>query len=186
VKEQIAWYKKYRALLQYGRFYRLSEEGGNRTRWMVANTDFSEMIVLDFQALNKSNIGPEVLKIPFARPDFDYEFTSRIQKVPIRDFGSLINMVSPIALKADGKIRKVIDENVMLTSRDEHCLVSGDVLAYGGIRLNPQFCGTGFTADVRVLGDFGSRLYHIVRIVREDQVEEKAEEPKGKRKRKKA
>ena len=186
VKEQIAWYKKYRALLQYGRFYRLSAEGGNRTRWMVANTDFSEMIVLDFQALNKSNIGPEVLKIPFARPDFDYEFTSRIQKVPIRDFGSLINMVSPIALKADGKIRKVIDENVMLTSRDEHCLVSGDVLAYGGIRLNPQFCGTGFTADVRVLGDFGSRLYHIVRIVREDQVEEKAEEPKGKRKRKKA
>jgi alpha-galactosidase len=186
VKEQIAWYKKYRALLQYGRFYRLSAEGGNRTRWMVANTDFSEMIVLDFQALNKSNIGPEVLKIPFARPDFDYEFTSRIQKVPIRDFGSLINMVSPIALKADGKIKKVIDENVMLTSRDEHCLVSGDVLAYGGIRLNPQFCGTGFTADVRVLGDFGSRLYHIVRIVREDQVEEKAEEPKGKRKRKKA
>ena len=149
---------------------------------MVANTDFSEMIVLDFQALNKSNIGPEVLKIPFARPEFDYEFTSRIQKVPIRDFGSLINMVSPITLRADGKIKKVIDDNIMLTSRDEHCIVSGDVLAYGGIRLNPQFCGTGFTADVRVLGDFGSRLYHIVRIGKEDKegkVEEKAEEQKG-------
>ena len=69
-----------------------------------------------------------------------------------------------------------------MTSRDEHCLVSGDVLAYGGVRLNPQFCGTGFTADVRVLGDFGSRLYHIVRIekeVKEDKAEGKAEEQKG-------
>ena len=76
-------------------------------------------------------------------------------------------MVSPVAIKSDGKLRKVIDENVMLSSSDEHCIVSGDVLAYGGIRLNPQFCGTGFTQDVRVLGDFGSRLYHIVRIKKE-------------------
>ena len=167
VKEQIAFYKKYRGLLQYGRFYRLSEEGSNRTRWMVANTDFSEMLVLDFQTLNRPNIGPEVLRIPFARPDFDYEFTARIQKVPIRDFGSLINMVSPVTIKSGGRLKKVIDENVMLTSSDEHCIVSGDVLAYGGIRLNPQFCGTGFTQDVRVLGDFGSRLYHIVRIKKE-------------------
>ena len=165
--EQIAFYKKYRGLLQYGRFYRLSEEGSNRTRWMVANTDFSEMLVLDFQALNRPNIGPEVLRIPFARPDYDYEFSARVQKVPIRDFGSLINMVSPVAIKSGGKLRKVIDDNVMLSSSDEHCIVSGDVLAYGGIRLNPQFCGTGFTQDVRVLGDFGSRLYHIVRIKKE-------------------
>lgn len=167
VKEQIAFYKKYRGLLQYGRFYRLSEEGSNRTRWMVANTDFSEMLVLDFQTLNRPNIGPEVLRIPFARPDYDYEFSARVQKVPIRDFGSLINMVSPVAIKSGGKLRKVIDDNVMLSSSDEHCIVSGDVLAYGGIRLNPQFCGTGFTQDVRVLGDFGSRLYHIVRIKKE-------------------
>lgn len=167
VKEQISFYKKYRGLLQYGRFYRLSEEGSNRTRWMVANTDFSEMLVLDFQTLNRPNIGPEVLRIPFARPDYDYEFSARVQKVPIRDFGSLINMVSPVMIKSDGKLRKVIDENVMLSSSDEHCIVSGDVLAYGGIRLNPQFCGTGFTQDVRVLGDFGSRLYHIVRIKKE-------------------
>ncbi len=167
VKEQISFYKKYRGLLQYGRFYRLSEEGSNRTRWLVANTDFSEMLVLDFQTLNRPNIGPEVLRIPFARPDYDYEFSARVQKVPIRDFGSLINMVSPVAIKSDGKLRKVIDENVMLSSSDEHCIVSGDVLAYGGIMLNPQFCGTGFTQDVRVLGDFGSRLYHIVRIKKE-------------------
>lgn len=167
VKDQIAFYKRYRSLLQYGRLFRLSEEGSNNTRWMVANTDFSEMIVLDFQTLNKSNIGPEILRIPYARAEFDYEFTARIQKVPISDFGSLINMVSPVMLKADSHLKKVIDDNVMLSSSDEHCIVSGDVLAYSGIRLNPQFSGTGFAQDVRVLGDFGSRLYHIVRIEKE-------------------
>ena len=166
-KDQKAFYKRYRSLLQYGRFFRLSEEGSNHTRWMVANTDFSEMIVLDFQTLNQSNTGPEVLRIPYARSEFDYEFTARIQKVPISDFGSLINMVSPVMLKADSHLKKVIDDNVMLSSSDEHCIVSGDVLAYSGIRLNPQFSGTGFAQDVRVLGDFGSRLYHIVRIEKE-------------------
>ena len=167
VKDQIAFYKRYRALLQYGRFFRLSDEGANRTRWMVANTDFSEMIVLDFQTLNQSNTGPEVLRIPYARAEFDYELTSRIQKVPISDFGSLINMVSPVMLKADSNLKKIIDDKVMLSSSDEHCIVSGDVLAYSGVRLNPQFSGAGFAQDVRVLGDFGSRLYHIVRIQKE-------------------
>ena len=40
-------------------------------------------------------------------------------------------------------------------------------MAYSGVRLNPQFSGAGFAQDVRVLGDFGSRLYHIVRIQKE-------------------
>ena len=167
VKDQIAFYKRYRALLQYGRFFRLSDEGANRTRWMVANNDFSEMIVLDFQTLNQSNTGPEVLRIPYARAEFDYELTSRIQKVPISDFGSLINMVSPVMLKADSNLKRIIDDKVMLSSSDEHCIVSGDVLAFSGVRLNPQFSGAGFAQDVRVLGDFGSRLYHIVRIQKE-------------------
>ena len=138
----------------------------NRIRWMVANTDFSEMLVLDFQILNQPNISQEVLRIPFARPEFDYDIISREQKVPIQQFGSLINMVSPVQLKANSQLKRVIDENIMLNSESEHHIVSGDVLAYSGIRLNPQFSGTGFSQDVRVLGDFGSRIYHIVRVER--------------------
>ena len=173
VKSQIEFYKQHRALFQYGRFYRLTEgmsskdkAESNRIRWMVANTDFSEMLVLDFQILNQPNISQEVLRIPFARPEFDYDIISREQKVPIQQFGSLINMVSPVQLKANSQLKRVIDENIMLNSESEHHIVSGDVLAYSGIRLNPQFSGTGFSQDVRVLGDFGSRIYHIVRVER--------------------
>ncbi len=171
VGAQIDFYKRHRALFQYGRFFRLSEgmdskdpADSNRVRWVVANTDFSDMIVLDFQILNQANIGPEILRIPFARPDYDYQITAREQKVPLEQFGSLINMISPVMLKSNSSLKKALDKSVMLKSSNEMCIVSGDVLAYSGIRLNPQFSGTGFTTDTRVLGDFGSRMYHIVRV----------------------
>ena len=165
VREQIAFYKQHRALFQYGRFYRL-ESGGNTVRWLVANSDFSEMIVLDFQVLNRSNIGPQVLRIPFARPEFDYEIRPRDQKVFISQFGSLINMVSPVHIDSEGRLGKAIDKRVTLTAKEGY-VVSGDILAYGGIRLSPQFSGTGMSADTRVLGDFGSRMYHIFRVAKE-------------------
>ena len=164
IKGQIEFYKKHRALLQFGRFYRLSEGEDNRVRWVVANTDFSEMLVLDFQILNQSNISQEILRIPFARPEFDYAVETRPQKIPISQFGSLINLISPVQVKADGSLRKIIDKNVMLNSESERRVVSGDVLAYSGIRLSPQYSGTGFSLDTRVLGDFGSRIYHIFRV----------------------
>lgn len=166
VKGQIEFYKSHRSLLQFGRFFRLEEpegDGGN-TKWVVANSDFSEILVLDFQALNKPNSGQEVLRIPFARPDYDYEVFARQQKISLEVFGSLINMISPVNLSSDGKVKKILDENYLLKSEEEHHIVSGDVLAYGGIKLSPQFGGTGFNGKVRVLGDFGSRLYYIARI----------------------
>ncbi len=173
VQSQIAFYKSHRALLQYGRFYRLSEgtdskdgEDSNRVRWVVANTDFSEMLVLDFQVLNQPNISQEILRIPFARPEFDYVIEAREQKVGIGQFGSLVNMVSPVLLKADSQLKNVVDKHLMLKSEDERHIVSGDVLAYGGLRLSPQFSGTGFGLGTRVLGDFGSRIYHIYRVKR--------------------
>ena len=163
VEEQIAYYKRHRALFQYGRFYRLPSEP-NRVRWAVSNSDFSEMMVLDFQILNQPDIGQEVLRVPFARPDFDYVVKAKEQKISLGQFGSLINMVSPVHVKTDGKLHKVIDNNITLKNPDEYQIVSGDVLAYGGIRLCPQFSGTGFSSGTRVLGDFGSIIYHIVRI----------------------
>ena len=176
VRSQIEFYKKHRALLQFGRFYRLSEgfddkdkENINKVRWLVANTDFSEMLVLDFQILNQSNISQEILKVPFARSDFNYAIEARTQKVPISQFGSLINLISPVQLKADGSIKKMIDKNIMLSSESEKHVISGDVLAYSGIRLSPQYCGTGFSLDTRVLGDFGSRIYHIFRVESQNQ-----------------
>lgn len=181
VKAQIEFYKEHRHLLQFGKFFRLEEgssealsnnrglsmaftESGNKTKWVVTNNDFSEMIVLDFQTLNKPNPGCDVLRIPFARPDFDYEVIPRAQRISIEVFGSLINRLSPVNMSKDSKLKKVIADNYTLKSEDEHYIVSGDVLSYRGLMLNPQFGGTGYNDKVRVLGDFGSRLYYIRKV----------------------
>lgn len=186
VKAQVEFYKEHRHLLQFGKFFRLEEGSsgalgggsfggmsstssgfagsGNKTRWLVTNDDFSEMIVLDFQALNKPNPSCDVLKIPFARPNFDYEVIPRQQRISLEVFGSLINRLSPVNMSKDSKLKKVIEDSYTLKSEDEHYIVSGDVLSYAGLMLNPQFGGTGYNDKVRVLGDFGSRLYYIKRV----------------------
>lgn len=174
IQAQISFYKHYRALFQYGRLYRLSDGPQNRStsdptsnnqvRWLIANTDFSEMLVLDFQILNQCNIWQSILRIPFARPDFNYAIETRLQKVPVSQFGSLINMVSPLQIKANSQLKKIIDKNIMLDNEQDYHIVSGDILANSGIRLSPQFSGVGFSNNTRVLGDFDSRIYHLIRV----------------------
>jgi alpha-galactosidase len=166
IKNQIAFYKLHRAILQYGEFFRIVPASGdtNEAVWVAATPDRSEMLVLWAQKLNRPNPGCDILRIPVANPAYDYEVTPRRQKISIKMFGDLINRVSPVRLKNDGVLQQIVSETYSLDSEVEHHTVGGDVLAYGGIRLNQQFGGTGFDAQTRVLGDFGSRLYHIRRI----------------------
>ena len=42
--------------------------------------------------------------------------------------------------------------------------VSGNVLRNYGLPLGPQFTGNGVDGDMRLLGDFGSRIYVIKEI----------------------
>jgi alpha-galactosidase len=42
---------------------------------------------------------------------------------------------------------------------DEEYRAGGDLLNASGILLQQQFCGPGYNQDVRLLSDYGSRLY---------------------------
>ena len=68
-------------------------------------------------------------------------------------------MVSPIKLKLNGKLHNMICRVYKLNSEDEEQVVTGSMLDNCGVRLKGQFLGTGFNSNVRVLGDFGSRIY---------------------------
>jgi hypothetical protein len=46
----------------------------------------------------------------------------------------------------------------------ESYLVSGAMINSGAIKLNPEWAGVGYDEKVRVLGDFGSRLYYFKAI----------------------
>lgn len=56
VKEQIAFYKKYRKLIQQGKFYRiLNPFEGNEASWISVSKDGKEAVAMYFQRLNMVN-----------------------------------------------------------------------------------------------------------------------------------
>lgn len=75
-------------------------------------------------------------------------------------------MALPVNLNEDGRIIDLISkhktiEELLKKSFDENYDVYGDAINNGAIKLSPQWAGTGFNEYVRVLADFGSRLYYF-------------------------
>lgn len=162
IRNQIAFYKVHRSLLQYGDFFRIRNASShNQSIWAVANPDRTELLVLFFQKLNTPNGAADLLRIPIVDPDLTYAVTPRREFVDVKSFGSLVNMISPVRIKNDGTLQRIVEETVHLESELEYYIVTGDVLAYHGIVLNQQFGGTGYDKETRVIGDFGSRIYHV-------------------------
>ncbi len=163
IRQQIAFYKLHRSLFQYGEFFRIEPiaSDGNRGIWVASTPDRSEMLVLFFQALNEANPPADILCIPIADPDLTYAVTPRKERIDLKAFGSLVNTISPIRLKNDGTLQRLVSETVRLDNELEYYIVPGDILAYHGIHLNQQFGGTGYDKETRVIGDFGSRIYHL-------------------------
>ena len=82
----------------------------------------------------------------------------------VKQFGSLINTISPIHIKQDSLIHSVISKAVKMDGESEDVIAGGDVLMATGVALKPAFSGTGFNENVRIFPDFASRLYFIEAI----------------------
>nr|WP_321305434.1 alpha-galactosidase [uncultured Sphaerochaeta sp.] len=166
IKAQIAFYKAHRALLQYGTFTRvkLANSTSNRVIWAVASQDKSELLVLFAQKLNPANPGSDKLRVEAVDLNVVYEVFPRQQRIDIKIFGNLLNRVSPLPITEGGIAQDTISKAVSLDSEVEHYRVTGEQVAWAGIKLNQQFGGTGYDAMTRVLGDFGSRIYIFKKI----------------------
>jgi alpha-galactosidase len=166
IRSQISFYKAHRSLLQYGRFtrVRLANSPSNQVVWAVSNRDKSELLVLFAQKLAEANPGGDILRLEDTDTKAIYEVFPRQQKLDIKMFGDLVNRISPIPITEGGIAQETISKAIALDSEVEHYRASGEQIAYGGIKLNQQFGGTGYDSMTRVLGDFGSRIYLFKRI----------------------
>lgn len=162
VKEQVALYKKWRNVLQFGDFYRLSHPSqGNSRSWMMVSRDKSHAVCGVFQTLAEPNRPQLKLVTKGLDPSRQYQITNLPEKVDVRQFGSLINMVAPIHIKQDSLVHNIVAKYYKLDGEAERYTLSGQVLNTIGIALKQGFCGTGFDASVRVYPDFASRLYFM-------------------------
>ncbi|WP_234496973.1 alpha-galactosidase [Vibrio maritimus] len=139
VKEQIAFYKQHRKLIQFGRFYRLASPFDNNiSNWLVTNEDGTEGLLGYYQKLQQSNGDLERIKLPFFEPESEFEVQSRSQ---------YNEEVETTNVKATPELYRLF----------------GDQLAAFGLPLNSQFLGVEITEQTRHIGDFGSRIYHLKR-----------------------
>jgi alpha-galactosidase len=74
VKEQVAFYKEIRRLVQFGTFYRiLSPFEGNEAAWMFVSEDRSEALVAYFRVLAEANAPLSFIRLKGLDPNKDYE-----------------------------------------------------------------------------------------------------------------
>ncbi|MDD4584377.1 MAG: alpha-galactosidase [Bacilli bacterium] len=164
IKNQIKFYKSNRQLFQYGTFYRIDNPfKGNNCSWMVISDDKKEAIYGNYIGLVKPNPKIDKLNIVGLNKDYLYNITTRTQYANIKTFGTMINHISPIKIKEDHLIQNVLDKFYMFKMETEYIDMTGDQLMKCGFFPKHQFTGTGYSKDVRVMGDFGSRIYKIVK-----------------------
>ena len=159
VAGQIAFYKKYRETLQFGKLYRL--RGGEDGLWqmMAVSGDYGTALALLFQQENRPNApGLRLLARGLASGNV-YRLSVRPVGTELAAFGSLVNMVSPVRVKPGSMTGSAAGKLVRLPGEREEMIASGGLLMKAGAWLKQGFSGTGFDGETRVMGDFGSRLY---------------------------
>ena len=160
IKNQITYYKMHRQLLQYGHFYRvLSPFETEYCQWLVTDSSYSKVLMGFYQSLAKPNFKSEILAMPYIDTEKSYHMTNRDQLIDIRTFGSLVNHVLPIHLKINGYVHHTIANHYPFHLEKEDKVLSGSLLKANGFMPKLQFSGTGHNEEVRIMEDFGSRLY---------------------------
>lgn len=160
LRGQIAFYKKHRKTLQYGRFYRFDEHKANKLHWQVSSKDVKEHVVGCFQKLCTASEGYDMLSVHGLEPSARYHLVCKRQSLFIKRLGGLVKHVMPLELDPDGFVLRTANKFFTMPDGAEDFVASGAALM-SGVGLNNQFLGTGYNERLHMLGDFGSALYTI-------------------------
>lgn len=159
IAAQIATYKKHRATMQFGKFYRL--EAGNIYKWMVVAEDKKDAVGMMLQQEVMANDSYVNFRAQGLDPEQKYHFYSLPFKHNVKTFGSLINTVAPVHVKQDGLLHNVMAQVVKIDGEVEDAHIYGDALMGVGKNLKQGFASSGFNDQVRVMTDFASRMYFM-------------------------
>ena len=152
IKNQTAFYKKYRKLFQYGTFAR------HKLGWQVSDGNMA--IAGVFHELVHAGPAYEYLRVKGLDPEKTYRIQSLEQKIRVGQFGNLLKHVVPFSVSPHGLIVNAADAHYAMPDGGEDKKVTGAALA-SGVPLKPMFRGSGYSMDQRNQGDFGSNVYII-------------------------
>ena len=165
IREEVAFYKKWRKVLQFGDFYRLhgfSGEGAHDTdviRWNLVSEDQEKAVGILLNGLVHANDTHRYFRSKGLDDTKQYHFYHIPQKVDIARMGDLINTASPVHIRPNSVIHQVVTHLITLEGETEEFHVPGDLLNKAGVVLSPNFGGTGFETGTALFQDFDARIY---------------------------
>lgn len=169
IAEQIAFYKQYRSVFQYGTFSRMKTYKENKVIWQSVGKNKNTAVTGFFQTIAvAAENGDKLIVTGLSQGKFSVR--TRPQRLYIKRFGGLLKHILPVELNPDGVVLRVANRHYSLTDCVEKYECSSAALR-AGIPLCSQFIGTGYNKNVRMLGDFGSSLY-ITEKIEEDDTDE--------------
>ena len=160
IRAQIEFYKAHRRTLQYGRFTRDKTDSGG-TIWQAQTEE--ETVAGVFHGIQSAAPGYERLRVAGLDAQMQYQLDSRPQLLRVGDFGSLLRHVLPVKLNPNGLAVQTADSYYKMYDGQQTVTASGAAYS-AGIMLAPRFSGTGYNADGRMQGDFGSNVYFVRKV----------------------
>lgn len=158
IRRQIAQYKQWRNVLQFGDFYRGVE--GNQHQWTCVAQDKSKAVGMMLQELVEPNTQAHIFYAKGLAEEKKYHFYNLPTKYNIKEFGDLVNTVSPIHIRQDSMIHNVLSKFVTMPGEVENVTSYGKTLM-AGVKLKQAFSATGYNEETRFYQDYSSRLYYI-------------------------
>ena len=154
ITNQIAFYKRYRRIFQFGTFTRLP--GDEAVGWQVSggNTHIAGL----FHDRVPASSGHERLRMRLLEPGKRYSLQSREQLLRVGQFGGLVKHIVPVELDPNGIVLRTADRHYPMADGQEKMEASGAALM-SGVMLSPKFQGTGYNKDGRNQGDYCSNVY---------------------------
>ncbi len=157
VSKQIAYYKQHRHTFQYGKFYRV---GCEKDYEMFEVREGDEAIVTKFRRLVHAVPVYDKLWVLGMDEEKEYFVASKPYLHNLKQFGNLVNFVTPVKINADGRLMHTISKFKGMEASIQEYEASGTALKEG-ICLNPLFLGSGYNDNIRIPLDYGSDMYEI-------------------------
>ena len=154
-------YKENRKTFQFGDLYVLEGGSDNFRKWQVLSEDRLSSVVGHFNVLQKSNAPEAFLNTKDLIDDKIYKADVIHVDHDIHKFGGLINMITPIHLNPNGWLVNTLSKHITMPGEKDNYIAYGSTFNNRAVILNPEWSASGFNDYVRVLGDFGSRIYTI-------------------------
>jgi len=157
--EQVATYKRWREVLQWGQLYRVRD--GNDRQWCCVSPDRKRAVGLLLRELMIPNDPNDRFFARGLEETTVYRFSNVPRPVDIKRFGSLVNTIAPFHIRQDSLIHNAVARVIQQPGEKEDVTAAGGVLMHAGVKLAPAFAATGYDERVRFFPDFFSRLYFM-------------------------